>query len=226
MRILVIEDDNEIAEMLVGLLEANGYIVDHQISIELAIEAIKGADYACVILDRGLPDGDGVDLIEQLKRELPSEELPSFLILSAHGQASDRIHGLSAGALDYLAKPYEPDELLLRLRICSNSKQSAQHKVINVANAQYDLNSRQLSVDGQAVALPRRELAIFDLLVRRKGEVVSHQAIENSIYSFDDEIASNTVSSQISRLRKTLANSGSGLHIRVMRHVGYILVEK
>lgn len=226
MRILIVEDDKEIAELLIRLLEKHNYIVDWQSCIELSYEAIRNASFDLVVLDRNLPDGDGLSLIKLLKEKMAEADIPHFLVLSALGDLSDRIFGLDSGAVDYIVKPYEPEELLARIRVRLRNEKPSLRSIIQVGNGEYDRVSHTYTVEGKVVTMRRRELIVFDLLVKNMGQVVSHRRIDHAVYSYDDDITSNTLSSQISRLRRALREARSGVHIIAMRHVGYILKEE
>lgn len=224
MRILVVEDEIDVANVIRRLLEKNNYIVDVQHEIRMAKEAILSAPYNAVILDRHLPDGDGLSLLEKLRETRLEEDLPPFIVLTAICDVQDRVEGLDAGAVDYIVKPYEPDELLARLRVCMKLKSTVRHKSLTAGNLEYDLATRTPSINGRAISIRRRELAIFDLLVRNLGRMVSMDTLTDAVYGFDD-IESNALTAHVSRLRKTLDETHSGLRIRVSRQIGYTLEE-
>lgn len=223
MRVLIVEDDIQIAKLLKRYLESHNFVIDHQETIATAIHAIEDAPYSAVIIDRMLPDGDGVELIDRLKETMLETELPPFLVLSALGDVEDKVLSLGLGAVDYIVKPYEPEELLARLKVCIKFKTISAKRMLKLGNIVYDTEDQCLEVNGEVLSLRRRELAIFDALIRQQGRVTSYEALENAIYSYDDEICSNTMASQVSRLRKNLADSSSGVTIRVLRNIGYML---
>lgn len=221
MKVLVVEDEAEIASLICKHLEQNEYIVDLAVDLTTARQALANFNYSAVVLDRNLPDGDGLDLIRD--PALPQNSRPPFLVLSALADAVDRVEGLEQGAIDYLVKPFEPAELLARLRISINSKSGLDDPVKIKDNLTYDLSKRTLTIDGAPITLRRRELAIFDVLYRNYGRVVSHDRIEESVYGFDDEIASNSIASHVSRLRKALLDHGAMASIKVIRGIGYLM---
>jgi DNA-binding response OmpR family regulator len=224
MRILVVEDELDVADVIRRLLEKNNYIVDVQHKLRMAKEAILNAPYSAVILDRHLPDGDGLTLLEKLREARLDEELPPFIILTAICDVQDRVEGLDAGAVDYMIKPYEPDELLARIRVCMKLKSNVRQRSLSAGSLDYDLATRTASINGRALSIRRRELAILDLLIRNLGRMVSMDALTDAVYGFDD-IESNALTAHVSRLRKTLDDSQSGLRIRVSRQIGYTLEE-
>lgn len=223
MRILIVEDDSDISELLTDLLEAEKYVVDCQPRIDLALEAIINAEFNLVILDRTLPDGDGLRLIKALSNELPAEKVPPFLILSALNDTADKVKGLDAGAVDYLGKPYEPEELLARIRSGIRRAIPSRSLIIKLGNSDYNPVTYQLLVNGVEVQLRRKEIFVFDVLMRNHNKIISHDKLEQAVYSYDEEISSNTLKSHVSRVRKALRYSNSDLKIDVVRHIGYIL---
>ena len=225
MRILIVEDEVEVADVIRRLLEKNNYLVDVQHELRMAEEAIQNAPYNAVILDRNLPDGDGLTLLETLRANAKEEELPPFIILTAICDVKDRVTGLDAGAVDYVVKPYEPEELLARLRVCMKLKANVRLENLRAGNIEYDLATRTATINGKPMSIRRRELAIFDLLVRNLGRMVSMDTLTDAVYGYDD-IASNALTAHVSRLRKKLDESNTGLKIRVSRQIGYTLEEK
>ncbi len=221
MRILLVEDEPELGATLAARLNGEGFVVDHFGSLGHAIEAVMGAEYRAVLLDRRLPDGDGLSLLPVLRtRKSP----PPVIVLTALDDVPDRVAGLNAGAEDYLIKPFAFDELLARLRVVlRRSGSSAIAPQVVVGRLEYDLAAREPRVGGSSLALPRRELAILDALMRRAGRVVMREHLESQVYGFDDEISSNALEAHISRLRKRLCEAGAGVVLHGVRGVGYLL---
>ena len=221
MRILLVEDEPELGEAVAARLTEEGFVVDLFGSLGDAIEAVMAVQYRAVLLDRRLPDGDGLALLPVLNTRPPP---PPVILLTALGDIPDRVAGLDAGAEDYLIKPFAFDELLARLRVLL--RRSASGTVIpsvTVGRLIYDLAAREPRIDGTAIAIPRRELAILDALVRRAGRVVMREHLEAQVYGFDDEISSNALEAHISRLRKRLADARAGVVLHGVRGVGYLL---
>ncbi|HKS25461.1 MAG TPA: response regulator transcription factor [Thermoanaerobaculia bacterium] len=201
MRILLIEDEPELAAATAARLTGEGFVVDHLATLGEAIEAVMTTPYRAVLLDRRLPDGDGLSLLPVLRtRPAP----PPVIILTALDDVPERVAGLDAGAEDYLVKPFAFEELLARLRVLfrRGSASASQAPRIVVGRLVYDAAAREASVAGTPLVLPRRELAILDVLVRRAGRVVMREQLESQVYGFDDDIQSNALEAQISRLRK------------------------
>lgn len=223
MRLLVVEDDLEIGGLLKRLLESNNFVVDHQTTVATAVQAILGTSYSAVIIDRMLPDGDGIDLINILKGRMLKEDLPPFLVLSALGEVEEKVMSLGLGAVDYVVKPYDPEELLARIKVCIKYKANGAGKTFTMGNVAYDSQGQHIEVNGAILSLRRRELLIFDILMRHQGKrITTHRALESAVYSYDDEICSNSLASHVSRLRKALRDSGADISLKVMRNIGYI----
>ena len=221
MRILLIEDEPELAATTAGRLGAAGFVVDQFGSLGTAIEAVMMADYRAVLLDRRLPGGDGLSLLPVLKTR---PDPPPVIVLTAMDDIPDRVQGLEAGAEDYLIKPFAFDELLARLRVLlRRSGAATEAPPVKLGRLEYDITDRTTTVCGQTILFPRRELAILDALVRRAGRVVMREHLEAQVYGFDDEINSNAMEAHISRLRKRLSEAGAGVVVHGVRGVGYMI---
>jgi DNA-binding response OmpR family regulator len=221
LRILLVEDEPELGTTLAARLAAEGFVVDHVVSLGEAIEAVLAARHRAVLLDRRLPDGDGLALLPVLKTR-PSP--PPAILLTALDNVPDRVAGLEAGAEDHLIKPFAFAELLARLRVLLRRHgASAEVPRVVVGRLAYDLAAREPSIAGESFTLPRRELAILDALMRRAGRVVMREHLEGQVYGFDDEIASNALEAHISRLRRRLTDRGAGVVLHAVRGVGYMV---
>ena len=176
--------------------------------------------YDAVLLDRKLPDGDGLDLIPQLRRKRASVPV---IVLSALSTLDNRVRGLDTGADDYLAKPFSIVELLARLRAVLRRPARVETRTISIGGLEFGPEDLSVRIGGEPVSLPRRELLALELLVRRAGKTVTRHALEEAVYGFDDEIASNSLDAHISRLRRKLADAGIEIH--AIRGVGYLLRE-
>ena len=221
MRILLVEDEPELGISLALRLSKDGFTVDHFTSLASSVEAVLGAEYRAVLLDRRLPDGDGLSLLPIL-RTRPSP--PPVIVLSALGDIPDRIAGLDAGAEDYLIKPFAFDELVARLRVLlRRSGSSDAVPCVTVGQVEFDLRTRETKVSGKFLLLPRRELAIMDALIRRAGRVVMREHLQDQVYGFNDDVSSNALEAHISRLRKRLSHAGAGIVLHGVRGVGYML---
>lgn len=218
VRVLLVEDEREMADLMIVALGRQDILVDHVRTLALAQEACRSGLHDAVLLDRKLPDGDGLALIPLLRKERPG--IP-VIVLSALGSQDQKIAGLDNGADDYLAKPFFVAELLARLRAVMRRPAQLEASSANVARLSFNLNERQAYIDNVPLDLTRRELLALEILVRRAGRTVARSALEEAVYGYDDEIASNTLDSHISRLRQKLASAGVEIH--GIRGLGYLL---
>jgi DNA-binding response OmpR family regulator len=219
MRILLVEDEIEMAAALRAALARRGFVVDRVRTLEDAHIALKEPGVRAVLLDRRLPDGDGLSLLSVLRA---MADPPPVIVLTALGQTMERVEGLDAGADDYLVKPFELDELLARLRAVARRRAGAAVEPLTLGALSFDTVHREAQVSGNPLQLPRREIALLDVLLRRAGRVVLRETIEAALFGFDDAPASNTLDSHVSRLRRRLSEAGAGVAIHALRGVGYM----
>ncbi|MDC9823350.1 response regulator transcription factor [Devosia sp. ZB163] len=220
MRILLVEDEPELASMLRTTLEKQGYVVDHAATLEVAEEAIAMIEHDVALLDRQLSDGDGIALLDLIRKKRPN--LP-VIVISALGKPADRVHGLDKGADDYLAKPFLIEELIARMRAVLRRPANVQTEAIMAGNVEFDITRGVIQVDGNVLELPRREFLALEALMRRPGQTVRRTTLEQSVYGVDDEIQSNSLDANISRLRRKLSDAGASVEIHPVRGVGYLL---
>lgn len=221
MRILLIEDEPELAAATARALVGEGYVVDRLGSLGEAIEAVMSAEYRAILLDRRLPDGDGLSLLPVLRtRSNP----PPVIVLTALDDVPDRVAGLDAGAQDYLIKPFAVAELLARLRVMLRHSvgDTAAHKV-TAGRLAFDLSTLDVVVGGVPLPLPRRELTLLESLMRRVGRVVLREHIEAQVYGFDEDVSSNALEVHVSRLRKRLSDANAAVTLHSIRGVGYMV---
>lgn len=220
MRILLVEDEVELADNVRSALERERYVVDHADGLATAEEAASSGLYDLVLLDRTLPDGEGLSLIPRIRARNPGVPV---IVLSARSELSDRIAGLDEGADDYLSKPFALEEMLARIRAVRRRPTELTAEEVHVGRLQFDLTFEEASVDGVRLDLPRRELRVLAALLRRRGRTVLRESLEQAVYGFDDEIQSNTLDSHVSRLRRKLSEAGADIEIHAIRGVGYLL---
>lgn len=214
MRILLIEDDISLADGLTTALRRDGYAVDHCRLARDGLAMARSAAPDAVILDLGLPDRDGVDLLADLRREGVAAPV---LILTARDSLDAKIHGLDTGADDYLTKPFDIDELLARLRALERRQGAALSSEICIGDVSINLATHKVLCADRDVTLSRREFALLRALAERPGQIFSRQQLEEKLYSWDDEVSSNTVDVYIHNLRKKLYPA----FIQTIRGVGY-----
>ncbi|WP_421445873.1 response regulator transcription factor [Agrobacterium tumefaciens] len=223
MKILLVEDDPEMAEALRTALSRHDFVLAAVADLAMAREAIAVERYDVVLIDRQLPDGDGSTLLAEIRQ---TSNPPRSIIISAMGSTKDRIAGLNGGADDYLPKPFEVDELIARLNAVARRTPEAKADIITAGNIRYDRVTRDLFVNGIRQELARRELLIIESLLKNLGRTVLRSSLEESVYSFDDDIQSNSLEANMSRLRRKLADAGADIVIRNIRGVGYFLHEQ
>jgi DNA-binding response OmpR family regulator len=220
-RILLVEDDDQLAREIVRALERENWPIDHVGSLAEAFEAIIQYPYRAILLDRRLPDGDGIGLIPAA-RSRPSS--PSIIFLTARDDLADRVEGLDAGADDYLVKPFALEELLARLRAaCRRPGQATRPSRIEIARLCYDPSTREVLVGTRPIVVPRRELALLGLLAQRAGRVIQRGHLESELYGLDVEVSANALDALVSRLRRRLDEEDAGVELRLVRGVGYML---
>jgi two-component system OmpR family response regulator/two-component system response regulator QseB len=226
MRILVVEDNEGIAGGLRANLTQRGYAVDVCTSVADAWHALGAERFDAVLLDLGLPDGDGADIVRRLRAirprpgaaGLPDPATP-VLILTARDQIHERVAGLNLGADDYLVKPFDMDELEARLRAMMRRAVGQASPVIHYGALEIDPAARTVRQSGRLVEASPREFAVLWALLQARGRVLSRQQIEEHLYHWGDAVESNAVEVYVHHLRKKL---GPG-SIVTMRGVGYFL---
>ncbi|TAN55634.1 MAG: response regulator transcription factor [Rhodospirillales bacterium] len=220
MKVFLIEDNHRLASYVsVGLGKA-GFAVDTMATATDGEEAMAVSAYDAVILDLGLPDHDGMDLLTKMRR---NGDTTIVLVLTARDALDDRVKGLTAGADDYLVKPFAMAELAARLRALERRQPHALELVLSRGNVQFDPSSREVRVGGGTVPLRRREGDALEYLLRRAGRVVSRTAMEEALYPAGEELASNAIDVLIHRLRKRMQDAEADVSIVTMRGVGYML---
>src|SRR5712672_2624061 len=220
MRSLVIEDEPQIGAYLGRLLGQLHGIVDMVASVSDARQALNNFEYDLAVVDRMLPDGDALEIVTALG-QLPDR--PAIIMLTAKDAKDDVIDGLNSGADDYLGKPFEPQEFIARVRAVLRRPRLLVPSVLSFGNVELNVGTNEAVVADNKVLLRRREALILEALLMRRDRVITRAALIEAIYGFDDEIESNTMEAQVSRLRKKLAELGGNIEIRSMRGIGYIL---
>jgi len=214
MLILLVEDDRSIAPALELALRKQGYSVNTVGTGRDALHAVETERPDLVILDLGLPDIDGLDVLKRIRAR--DVELP-VLLLTARAGVDDRVAGLDGGADDYLPKPFEMTELLARLRVMERRLSTARSAEISIGRVALDINHNLVTLDGEPIDLARREFMLLKSLMENAGRVQTRHALENRLYSWGEEVASNALEVHIHHLRRKLGAD----FIKTVRGVGY-----
>ena len=201
MRILLVEDDSLLGEAVRDGLRQEGYVVDWVQDGGRALAALSTSNFSALVLDLGLPDGDGLSVLRWLRQH---GETTPVVIVTARDRVSDRIGGLDAGADDYLIKPFDIDELGARLRAVTRRIDGCAESQLTAGEVVLDLRRRTVTCQGVPAALTAREYAVVELLMRKAGCLVTRAEIEEELYGFDDHIASNAIEVHIHNLRRKL----------------------
>src|SRR5579864_1071902 len=194
MRLLIVEDNEDLAELLAKGLREAGYEADVLSTVAEASRVLETTFYAALILDLGLPDGDGLALLRDLRQR--DNPIPA-LVLTARGGLHDRVHGLRSGADDYLVKPFALEELIARLEAQLRRPGQLLGSSLRIANLEFNTHSRQASIDEQPQVLSARETAVLELLMRSRGRVVSKKQVEDHIYGHSGEVRSEEHTSEL-----------------------------
>ncbi|WP_018426567.1 response regulator transcription factor [Hoeflea sp. 108] len=220
MRILLVEDEPEMASTLLAALKRRQVVVDHAPNLADALAIAELGTYDAIVLDRRLPDGEGLDLIPRLRAMRITAPV---LMLTALGALDDRVAGLDAGADDYLTKPFAVEELMARLRALRRRAVVLQANHAIVGQLAFDFEHCEALVSEKVLDLPRRELLVLEALMRRPERTVLRATLEEHVYALGDEIGSNALDAHMSRLRRKLDEADAGVEIRAIRNLGYLL---
>jgi two-component system OmpR family response regulator len=216
MRVLLVEDTADLARTVCDYLRGHGHAVDLAATVEEARDAWAVADYACVILDLGLPDGSGLELLRARRR---AGDRTPVIIATAFDQITDRIAGLDAGADDYVTKPFDLGELVARLRAHARRAGGLPSSTVEIGPLRINRASATVRRDDAEIRLTSREWSVLDALLAARGRVLSKPALEEALYAFDDMVEGNAVEVYVSRLRAKL---GAGV-IETRRGLGYFI---
>lgn len=218
MRLLVIEDEEGLGRAVCEHLRIAGHAADLAGDLETAQDALATTDYDLLLLDLGLPDGDGIDFLRNLRR---SGFAPPILITTARDRITQRIEGLKAGADDYLVKPFDLNELLARVEVNLNRANMTVTTVRDFGAISVDISTKAVFLDGKAVVLTRREWSLIDRLSSRPSRVFSKAELEDSLYGHGFEVESNSIEAIVSRVRSKLGKTA----IVTVRGLGYRMGE-
>lgn len=221
MRLLLIEDNERLAESLLEGLEGEGFVLDRFGTLAMARSALATAHYDLVLLDLGMPDGDGMDLIRALRQSGSSTPV---LVITARDALGDRIRGLDSGADDYLVKPFSTLELAARCRALLRRPGGSLGTVLEAGNVRLDVATREVRITEKLVAMRPRETALLEALMRHSGRIVSKSAIDAALYALHAEVTPNAIDAALSRLRKRLAAASANVQVHTAHGIGYTLM--
>lgn len=218
MRVVLVEDNLPLAQGISNALIDQGHAVDCLHDGQSGDDFLRTSDFDLAIVDVNLPQMTGIELIRALRGRGNTNPV---LVLSARDKVSDRVAGLNAGADDYLVKPFEMEELLARLRALSRRRPAMLPDSEQLGDLVYDRGQRQVRLRGEPLDLPRRELALFELLLDHKGRLLSKSQIADALYGTGTVVEPNAVELVVSRLRRRI--DGHGVTIRTARGLGYLM---
>jgi DNA-binding response OmpR family regulator len=216
-RILLVEDHTSLGGTIVEYLRRAGHTVDWAQTLADARLLLADTRFDLLLLDLGLPDGDGIALLGHKSESLPA------LVLTARGELNDRVEGLDRGAEDYLVKPFDLEELGARCRVLLRRAGSVPAAMVTAGKVRFDPATQSLDCKGQDFPLTRRERQLLVALILRAGKVCTRAYLENQLYDQSEPVTPNALETTVSRLRNQLETQDSGLNLRTIRGVGYLL---
>jgi DNA-binding response OmpR family regulator len=222
MRLLLIEDSPRLSELVSAGLAAEGFSVDAFATSADATAVLKTTQYDLILLDLGLPDGDGITLLDAWKRR--ASMTAPVLVITARDGLDDRVTGLDAGADDYLVKPFAMKELVARCRALLRRPGACLGTVLVAGNIRLDVRSHAIAVAGRTIPMPLREQGLLEVLMRHENQVVVKSAIEEALYAFSSDVSPNALEATVSRLRKRLAAAGADVRVHTSHGIGYGLL--
>jgi two-component system, OmpR family, response regulator QseB len=215
-RVLLVEDRASMRQLIAAHLRERGFVVDEAGAVAEARDALAVGAYAALVVDLGLPDGDGAELLGR-------PDTPPALVITARDSVGDRVAGLNAGADDYLTKPFDLEELEARLRAILRRPGARREVRLSLGDVVFDTTARQAWVGETALPLRRRELLLLEALMGAAERIMVRDALEDQLYGFDTAVTPNALEVSISRLRRALELAGSRVRLETQRGVGYRL---
>lgn len=213
MQVLLVEDDQSLASGLKLALSHEGFGVNHVANGRDALHVVATAAPDIMILDLGLPDMDGFEILRKVSGDIP------VLILTARSALEDRVRGLDMGADDYISKPFDMPELIARLRVMERHLSTSNQPTICIADVSLDPAAQTVRKNNDLVEFSRREYMVLKSLMENAGKVLTRDALESKLYNWGEEVSSNTVEVHVHHLRKKLGSD----FIKTVRGVGYTI---
>ena len=220
MRILIVEDHADLALELAEQMARSGLVADCARTLNKAHEMLTAQKYELALLDRKMPDGDGITLVPAIRSAQPSTRI---LMLTAFDAEDDKVFGLDAGADDYLTKPFHPNELMARIRAHLRRLGGEWDPAIQLANLSFSPSNREVVISGRVIALQRRELDLLEALMGRAGRMVTRDRLLEQVYGGNDDLHWNNLNVLVSQMRRRLKDYGAQVEIYTTRGVGYFI---
>ena len=220
MRVLIIEDSRELAGLMADALKRAGIDVDIVGLADDARLAVEAVRYAAILLDLGLPDADGMMVLDQLRKR---HDATPVIILSSRNALDDRVTGLDRGASDYMIKPFAMAELIARLRSLMQRPPDMPSHVLAMGNVAFDADSRCAVIRGRMFTVPDREADLLEVFLKRGERVLVHDVLDALVFGGAHDKSSNAVEVYVHRLRRLLSEAGSDVEIHTIRGVGYLM---
>jgi two-component system, OmpR family, response regulator ArlR len=221
LRILMVEDEKHMAEAVAHVLKRNHYSIDLKYNGEDGFDCGLSGIYDIIILDIMLPKRDGISVLKELRRN--GIQIP-VILLTARGETEDKVSGLDSGADDYLPKPFQMEELLARLRALGRRKNElVPDGILKYGDIELNPSNLGLSCRNEEFKLTLKEFQLLELLIKRKGMIISKDAIVEKLWGYESDAEYNNAEVYVSFLRKKLNNIKSGVSIRTVRGAGYVL---
>lgn len=221
MRLLLAEDEKSLSRALTRILESSHYSVDAAYNGEEALDFLDVSSYDAVILDLMMPKVDGLTVLRTLRER---NDLTPVLILTARSEVDDKVLGLDSGANDYLTKPFEPKELLARIRAITRVQTKNPSSVLQLENVTLDRTNYELACGENSIRLANKEFQLMELLMSNPGQVLSTEQIFERIWGLDSDAETSIIWVYISYLRRKFKTLGANVRIKATRNVGYSLV--
>ena len=221
MRLLLAEDNARLSALIAEGLAEQGFAVDRFATLSGAEESAAASRYDLLLIDLGMPDGDGVDFIRALRHK---GDTTPVLVITARNGLTDRVGGLDSGADDYLVKPFELAELAARCRALLRRPGGSLGATLTLENLAFDSVEREVRISGRIVPVPPRELDLLERLMRRAGRVVSKSSLEEGLYALSSDVTPNALEAAVSRLRRRLAAEGANVLLHTAHGIGYMLL--
>lgn len=223
MKILLIEDEKEMRQILRQTLERENYTVESARNYQEALSKVGVYEYDCILLDIGLPDGNGLEILKELKRQNKSD---GVIIISAKNSLDDKLKGLNLGADDYLPKPFHMAELNARVKAVLRRKKFDGANIFRIANVEIETDNHKIMIEGEELELNRKEFDVFLYLCTNKDRLVSKSALAEHVWGdyIDQADSFEFIYSQIKNLRKKLSGSKAEVEIKAIYGIGYKLV--